>query len=119
MENLEFEIAVKKLDLLENKICFTEKILSETEDNLISLDYASTKFIPLFYFLIESFNEVPASPIILNEIIKLSEKFYNENKKQYNIDSKKYAELMQSKNNYKRMFDKISNQLEFLREKQR
>ena len=112
MKNIEFEIAVKKLDLLENKICFAENELSEKKDNLFETDFISVQFLKLF-------DDFALDFTVFNEILKYAEKFCQKNGKQYSIDSNRYTKLKQSIDKDKRRFDKISNQLEFLHEKQR
>ena len=107
MKNREFEIAVKKLDLLDSKITFTEDRLSEKEDYLLSMNFIAIQFLELL-------DEFFLEPIIFNEIIKASEKFYNKNKKQYDINSLDYIRLEKSNIKYKQKFNKIVDQLEFL-----
>ena len=112
MKNIEFEIAVRKLDLLDSKIAFTEDRLSEKEDYLLFINFIAIQFLKLL-------DEFFLDPIIFNEIIKASENFYNKNKKQYYINSLDYIQLEQSNIRYKKRFNKIVDQLEFLDTKQR
>lgn len=107
MKNREFEIAIKKLDLLDSKITFTEDRLSEKEDYLLSMNFIAIQFLELL-------DEFFLEPIVFNEIIKASEKFYNKNKKQYDINSLDYIRLEKSNIKYKQKFNKIVDQLEFL-----
>ncbi|MCR5506545.1 MAG: hypothetical protein K6F04_01715 [bacterium] len=107
MKNREFEIAIRKLDLLDNKITFTEDRLSEKEDYLLSMNFIAIQFLELL-------DEFFLEPIVFNEIIKASEKFYNKNKKQYDINSLDYIRLEKSNIKYKQKFNKIVDQLEFL-----
>lgn len=112
MKNIEFEIAIRKLDLLDNKIAFTEDRLSEKEDYLLSMNFIAVQFLKLL-------DEFFLDPIIFNEIMKFSENFCNKNKKQYYINSLDYIQLEQSNIRYKKKFNKIADQLEFLDTKQR
>ncbi|MBP3615315.1 MAG: hypothetical protein J6J27_00235 [Alphaproteobacteria bacterium] len=112
MRNIEFAIAIGKLDLLDSKIAFTEDRLSEKEDYLLSMNFIAIQFLKLL-------DEFFLDPIIFNEIIKFSENFYNKNKKQYYINSLDYIQLEQSNIRYKKRFNKIADQLEFLDTKQR
>ena len=68
MKNIEFEIAIRKLDLLDSKITFTEDRLSEKEDYLLFINFIAIQFLKLL-------DEFFLDPIIFSEIIKFSENF--------------------------------------------
>ena len=97
---------------MDSKITFTEDRLSEKEDYLLSVNFIAIQFLKLL-------DEFFLDPIIFNEIMKFSENFYNKNKKQYYINSLDYIQLEQSNIRYKKRFNKIVDQLEFLDTKQR
>ncbi len=112
MKNIEFEIAVKKLDLLNNKICFAEEEADRCDESLLVLNFISVQLLNLLEDFI-------LNPIVFNEFLKFSENFYNKNKHQYEIDYNSYIKSLKNIKNHKKRFEKISNQLEFLNNKQR
>ncbi len=107
-KNIEFEIAVRKLDNIVEKIYNNENKLTDKEENLDSINLVSM-------LIIELGLKFSSNYIIFNEILNYAIKFYSENKDRYR---KKINECISIKNKnikYVQLFNKIANQLEYLK----
>ena len=100
--------AINKLDMLSNKI---DEISYKAEDklfNLLCLELHSVVLIRLVYHFILR------NKVIVDEVVKHAENFYNKTKNDYKNEFDAYINLDKKYKKYYQKFAKIANQLEYL-----
>ncbi len=117
----EFKIAIQKLDKIAEKIYYNDKKADEQElkmdiINLIaSLILETGAEFGLNYFSYSSISDY----IVFDNILDFATKFYSENKDKYEHYKQEYISIRKKNEKYVKLFNKITDQLEFLYEKQK